>query len=86
MVLPEVTDEWILPHRIRDSHVGQNVSSVVRRVLVRPLLQFHRAAPVFTNARSPNYSVVVAAHPQEINHGESELNDGTERLPGRVSV
>ena len=32
-ISPEVADEWILPHRVRDSQIGQHVGSVVPHVL-----------------------------------------------------
>jgi len=85
-MLPKVTDERVLPHRICDSEVGQHVSSVVPRVLGRPFLQLRLTTRIRPGAWPPNHGVKVVVHPQEINHRESELNDGAERLPGWVSI
>ena len=74
---PEVTDEWILPHRVCDTHIGQNLRPITPRALARPLLQLHQPRVRYSTGFS-DYSVIVGIHPQEIDHGKSKLNDRVE--------
>lgn len=72
---PGVTDKWVLPHRICDTHIGQDFSSITPCAHARPLLQLHRTVGVWHGAGFSDHSVIVRVHPHEIDHGESKLDD-----------